>query len=117
MLLTWRDITDLPCQTIVLSDSDLPKPYHAQSHRGIQWLGSDSVPGFDHDGFGLRNLVSCPFPQSCLKGYACNAPASYLHDCFKYVFSWRTTLAHNFHGCSRGYRWSLNDRDNQRFKV
>jgi hypothetical protein len=52
----------------------------------LDWLGSDSVPGLDYDGFGLRDLVSCPFPQSCFKGYACNAPASCLHDCLKYVF-------------------------------
>ena len=61
---------------------------------------------------GLRDLVSCPFPQSSLKGYACNAPASCLHDCHKYGFSWRTTLDHDFRRCSRSYWWSLYDRDN-----
>jgi len=78
----------------------------------LDWLGSDSVPGFDHDCFGLWDLVSCSLPQSCLKGYACNAVASCLHNCLKYAFSWRRTLAHDFHWCSSGYRWSLYDRNN-----
>ena len=36
---------------------------------------------------GQRDLVSCPFPQSCLKGYVRYAPASCIHDCLKYALS------------------------------
>ena len=59
---------------------------------------NDSVPGFDNDSIGLQDLVSRPFPQSSLKGYACDATASCIHDCLKYAFPRRTAHLNYFIG-------------------